>query len=178
MFLHGGAHQGWHWRLVRPLLEELGHRTIAPTLPMAGTSKRTDDWADVVVSAVSDLVDLGDLYLVGHSYSGVVLPVVASRIPVKRMIFLGAHVPAPGVPYTTYMEQHPEYSIGPFDLYEYHDGRLLLSWEIARGFFFPDCEEGLAKLCASTAVQHACVERALSDRRMAQRAVVVHPRAR
>ncbi|MFF4723755.1 hypothetical protein ACFY3M_00115 [Streptomyces mirabilis] len=61
------------------------------------------------------------------------------------MIFLGAHVPVPGLPYTTYMEQHPECSIGPFDLYEYGGGRLVPSWEITRGFFFPDCEEGLTK---------------------------------
>ncbi|MEV4033628.1 alpha/beta fold hydrolase [Streptomyces umbrinus] len=146
VLLHGGAHQGRHWSLVRPLLETLGHGTIAPTLPMTDVNKGAGDWADVVVDAVSDCVNLDDLYLVGHSYSGVVLPLVASRVPVKRMIFLNAHVPVPGLPYTAYMEQHPECSIGPFDLYEYdEDGRLVLSWEIARTFFFPDCEEEVAK---------------------------------
>ncbi|WP_190173910.1 hypothetical protein [Streptomyces mirabilis] len=127
--------------------------------------------------AVSDLIHLGDLYLVGHSYSGVVLPVVASRIPVKRLIFLGAHVPVPGLPYTVYIEQNPECPIGPFDLYEYDEGRLVLSGEIARGFFFPACEEGLAK--ESFAHLLPCSMHVLSEPRpveeRSQRAVVVHP---
>ena len=146
ILLHGGAHQGWHWNLVRPLLEQRGHRTIAPTLPMTDTTKGVVDWADVVVDAVGEVTSQDEVYLVGHSYSGIVLPVIAARLPVKRMIFLCAHVPVPGLAYTTYMEQHPECSIGPFDVYEYDDeGRLVLSWEVARKYFFPDCDEAVAK---------------------------------
>jgi len=69
MLIHGGGHRGWHWNLLRPELERLGHETLAPDVPMEDPSVGTSVWADVVMAALGDR-PLQDVVLVGHSSIG------------------------------------------------------------------------------------------------------------
>ena len=45
---HGCSHGGWCWERTAPRLEERGHRTVTPDLPMHDPGKGARDWAEVV----------------------------------------------------------------------------------------------------------------------------------
>lgn len=91
--VHGSYHGAWCWDLLRPELERLGHRVITVDLPIADPSLGADDYARVVEGAL----DPGsEPVLVGHSMAGLIIPIVAARRPVRRMVFLAAFLPSPG----------------------------------------------------------------------------------
>jgi len=139
--LHGGCHGGWCWERTIPHLEQLGHRAVAPDLPEDDPSKGAADWADVVVDA---LAGEDDVVVVGHSFGGLAVPVVASQRPVRRMVFLAAMVPMPGMTYAEYLAT-PEGAGAitmPMDRLHYDDrGRSTVPEVVAREIFFPDCDE-------------------------------------
>jgi pimeloyl-ACP methyl ester carboxylesterase len=75
---------------------------VAPDLPGHGDdttpmgSITLSHYADVIGEALGSLS--GDRILVGHSMAGAVISTVAERMPdaVKRLVFVGAHLPADG----------------------------------------------------------------------------------
>ncbi|WP_026146008.1 alpha/beta fold hydrolase [Nocardioides sp. Iso805N] len=142
VLIHGGSHGSWCWDKVRPLLEEQGFAVITPDLPMEDAERGVNEWADVVVDDLNAVT--GDVVLVGHSLSGLALPVVATRRPVARMIFLGAMVPRPGTSYYEYLAT-PEGAGAvtmPFDRVVLDDlGRTVVPETVAREVFYADCAE-------------------------------------
>lgn len=91
--VHGSYHGAWCWDLVRPELERLGHRVTTMDLPVTDPSLGADAYAEAVERAL----DPGsEPVLVGHSMAGLVTPIVASRRPVRRLVFLAAFLPSPG----------------------------------------------------------------------------------
>ncbi|MEA2611987.1 MAG: hypothetical protein QOG32_1713 [Chloroflexota bacterium] len=92
--VHGSYHGGWCWDLLRPELEALGHRVITMDLPISDPSLGTMDYAQAVDDALP--ADSEPL-LVGHSMAGLVIPLVAARRPVRRLVFLAAFLPSPGM---------------------------------------------------------------------------------
>lgn len=84
--VHGSMHGGWCWDLVVPELEALGHRAVAPDLPCDDPSADLDDYAATVIEALGDTEE--QVVVVGHSLGSRTVPVVASRRPVHRMVFL------------------------------------------------------------------------------------------
>jgi pimeloyl-ACP methyl ester carboxylesterase len=91
--VHGASHGGWCWTRVAPLLEERGHRVVAPDLPCDDPEAGLGEYADVVLDALG--AD-DDVVLVGHSLGGLVIPVVAERRAVRGMIFLCSVPTGPG----------------------------------------------------------------------------------
>ena len=92
--VHGNFHGAWCWDLLRPELERLGHRVFAMDLPISDPSCGAAEYAQVVDDAIPpDSVPL----LVGHSMGGLVVPLVAARRPVRRLVFLAAFLPVPGM---------------------------------------------------------------------------------
>ena len=92
--VHGSWHGSWCWtKLVREL-EARGHRAVAMDLPIEDPNAGLTRYAEVVTDALRD-VD-GDVVLVGHSFGGSTIPLVAHRRPVARLVFLCALVPRPG----------------------------------------------------------------------------------
>jgi len=91
--VHGSQHGGWCWDRLTPELERRGHRVVAPDLPCDDPEVGVSGYADVVVDA---LVGHDDVVLVGHSLGSLTIPVVASRRPVDRMIFLCSVPTGPG----------------------------------------------------------------------------------
>lgn len=148
--VHGGAHGRWCWEQVVPELQRRGHLAIAPDLPIEDDDANLDDWAATVIGQVPDSADADDIVLVGHSMAGLVLPVIAARRPLRRMVFLGAIVPAIGI---TPLEQHsrqPDMILidGVADSFEHgelpaHGGDM--SWERARHYFYQDVDEAVAR---------------------------------
>ncbi len=98
--VHGAWHGGWCWEKLTPLLEQRGHRVIAPDLPCDDPSASFSDYADVVCAALADAAhapdDDDDLVVVGHSLGGNTIPLVAARRPVRHLVYLCALVPEIG----------------------------------------------------------------------------------
>jgi pimeloyl-ACP methyl ester carboxylesterase len=95
--------------------------------------------AEVVQQAFAGLPDL---VLVGHSLSGVIMPLVAARCPVRRLVFLHALLPRPGQSVVDQMQTEPDMfnaemftATAPF-------------WEdeaVATRFLLHDCSPGVVR---------------------------------
>ncbi len=94
VLVHGSYHGAWCWDLLRPELERLGHRVITPELPVSDPALGAADYARAVIDAMR--AD-HPAVLVGHSMSGLVLPLVAELQPVHAMVFLASFLPMPGL---------------------------------------------------------------------------------
>ncbi|GJF03502.1 MULTISPECIES: alpha/beta fold hydrolase [Pseudonocardia] len=104
VLVHGAWHTGESWDRVTPQLARAGHHVVAPTLTGYGDKVELagpDVGLETHVADVVDLLverDLTDVVLVGHSYAGLVVTVVADRVPerIGRIVFLDAMVPRDG----------------------------------------------------------------------------------
>lgn len=94
VLVHGAWHAGWCWELISPELERLGHRVVAPDLPMEDPEAGSSRYCDTVIDALEE--SDGDLIAVGHSLGGLTIPLIAERTPVRSLVFLCAMVPIPG----------------------------------------------------------------------------------
>jgi pimeloyl-ACP methyl ester carboxylesterase len=143
--LHGSYHGAWCWDLLRPELEALGHRVVAVDLPTSDPTLGADAYANVVVNA---LAGTDDPVVVGHSMGGLVIPIVAARRPVRRLIFLAAFLPSPG---TSANEQRGAEPIDgtvpadtPMEWTDLGDDVWMVGPNTARAIFFDDVPEPTA----------------------------------
>jgi pimeloyl-ACP methyl ester carboxylesterase len=91
--VHGSYHGAWCWDFLTPELERLGHRVRAVTLPISDPSLGAADYAKTVEAVLGGA---SEPILVGHSMAGLVIPIVAARRPIRRLVFLAAFLPSPG----------------------------------------------------------------------------------
>jgi pimeloyl-ACP methyl ester carboxylesterase len=91
--VHGSYHGAWCWDPLRPELERLGHRVITMDLPITDPALGAADYARAVDNALDPH---SEPVLVGHSMAGLVIPLVAARRPVRRLVFLAAFLASPG----------------------------------------------------------------------------------
>jgi pimeloyl-ACP methyl ester carboxylesterase len=104
VLVHGGAHGGWCYRKVAPLLRRAGHEVLTPTLTGLGershlASPDVDlDMHIRDICAVLHYDDLRDVILVGHSYGGMVITGVADRASdrIGKLVYLDAANPVNG----------------------------------------------------------------------------------
>ena len=104
VLLHGGGMGGWTWKYMTPLLRKAGHEVFTPTYTGFGErvhllSKDIDGETHVAdVVNVFKYEDLSDVILVGHSYSGTVIPGVAAQIGdrIRRYVYIDAIVAQAG----------------------------------------------------------------------------------
>jgi len=104
VLVHGGAHGGWCYGRVAPILRSAGHDVYTPT--MTGVGERSHlvragidlDLHIRDILAVLHYEDLHDVILVGHSYGGMVITGVADRAPdrVGHIVYLDAAMPVNG----------------------------------------------------------------------------------
>lgn len=144
--LHGGQHGGWCWDLLVPELEARGHRAVAPDMPIEDPEAGAREWARSIADALGDD---DDVVAVAHSMGGMALPVLAATRPVRRMVFLGAVVPVPGLSFLEYLAtpegaQAVTMPMGP-DQEPDELGRGACSWATARTYFYPDVPEDRAR---------------------------------
>ncbi|MGK8509780.1 alpha/beta fold hydrolase [Nocardia asiatica] len=87
LLIHGAFHGGWVWQRVAPLLEDAGHRVLAPSLVGLGDRAdllTADVGLDTHVEDLIDLItaeDLTGIVLAGHSYGGIVITALADALP-------------------------------------------------------------------------------------------------
>ena len=104
VLVHGGAHGGWCYQRVTPLLRAAGHDVHTPTLTGLGERAHLldpDVDLDVHITDVVNVLryeDLRDVILVGHSYGGMVITGVADRSleRVGQLVYLDGALPENG----------------------------------------------------------------------------------
>lgn len=91
--IHGSTQSSECWNLLIPELEKLGHKAIKVDLP---TDKDTSgmQYAEAVVQELDEANE--DVILVGHSVSGIFLPLVASLRQVHHLVYLASFLPLEG----------------------------------------------------------------------------------
>ena len=94
--IHGAWGSGWHWASVPAELRSMGHEVVAPDLPCEDPHATFDDYAEVVLGALSETRD-DDLVVVGYSLGGHTAALVAARRPVRELVYVAAMLPEPGL---------------------------------------------------------------------------------
>jgi pimeloyl-ACP methyl ester carboxylesterase len=94
--IHGAYDVGWYWHLVERELQERGHRSVAPDLPIEDDDASLKDHAQSVVDAVDKVHDGGELIVVGQSWGGYIAPIVADLAKADRLVLVAPMVPKPG----------------------------------------------------------------------------------
>lgn len=123
-----------------------GHTVTTPDVPMDREGAGAREWAESVVAAI-DAVAPGrscdDTVIVGHSIAGLCVPVVASMRGVRQMVFVGALLPMPDLPFVEHLARSPGAITFPsFDAGG--TGPFGLTWESVRDGFYHDCPPDVA----------------------------------
>lgn len=148
--VHGGAHGGWCWEYVVGELSQLGHTAVTPDLPIEDDEADLSDYASTVVQALRGGDGDGDVVVVGHSMAGWTIPIVAAMHPVRRLIFLGAAVPAIGISPVEQHAREPDMMSKELAVTAEQEGEFPISgveitWERARRLFYHDVDEAIAR---------------------------------
>jgi len=104
VLVHGAWHGGWCWRRVSDALRARGHRVFTPTLTGLGERAHlmsrdiTLDTFGTDVGAAIEAEELEDVVLVGHSFAGSVLSILAERMPqrLNQLVYLDSLIIQPG----------------------------------------------------------------------------------
>jgi pimeloyl-ACP methyl ester carboxylesterase len=96
--IHGSGQGPAGWRLVVEELERRGHRVFTPAFDVSRTDEGLLFHAETIVEQLrrSGLVP-EETVCVAHSAGGMYLPLIAERWHPRRMVFLAAVVPRPGM---------------------------------------------------------------------------------
>lgn len=137
--VHGGQHGAWCFERLVPELERRGHRAIAVDLPIDNLNAGSLDYAEIVVASLADVDE--PVVVVGHSMGGLVIPLVAERRPVRRLVFLSAAVPEPGRSHldVKLAEDGECVAGGTLAVWARPGDRHLFPRELARDLFYHDC---------------------------------------
>ncbi len=104
VLVHGAWHGGWCWRRVSDILAAQGHRVFTPTLSGLADKSHLMSPAINLQTHVDDIVNLvrwerlENICLVGHSYAGMPISLVAEAVgdKISSIVFLDAFVPEDG----------------------------------------------------------------------------------
>lgn len=104
VLVHGAFHGGWSWKKLSPLLRAAGHDVFTPTL--TGLGERIHlHLPDIDLNThVRDILnvieyeELNDIILLGHSYAGYIISLVAEQLPerISHLVYLDALLPIDG----------------------------------------------------------------------------------
>jgi pimeloyl-ACP methyl ester carboxylesterase len=112
VLVHGAWHGGWCWQRLVPLLAAAGHTVYTPTFTGLGDRAhlaRPDIDLDLHardLQAFLEMEGLQDVTLVGHSYAGFIISMVAerSRSRLRRLVYLDAFLPEDGKSLLDYIQ--------------------------------------------------------------------------
>ena len=109
VLVHGAWHGGWCWRYVADRLRDRGWRVFTPTLTGLGERRHLlgpDVSLETHVADVANLIEAEELdrpVLVGHSYGGMIVEVLAGRLRERLgpLVYLDACLPDDGENFIT-----------------------------------------------------------------------------
>jgi pimeloyl-ACP methyl ester carboxylesterase len=135
------------WGLLKHELEARGHGVLTPAFCLSATEEGAAWHAGTLVKALKRSGhEPGDTVCVAHSASGVYLPLVAERWPPRRMVFLAALIPRPGI---SIIEQ---YRADPSMFNPAWVGKNPMVDEVALEFVYHDCPPDRLAWALSTRV--------------------------
>lgn len=164
LLIHGACHDGWYWRGVADLLEEKGHRVVAPDLPCEDPEAGIAEYSKVAADAVGPHYE-APLVVVGHSLGALTAAMVASQLDTHRLVFVSGIIGKPGKSLENLVDVDAARD-GPFadgDL-EFDDlSRFRFTESGARRVLYHDCSPAvIAEACA-----HLRFQRSLWTERLA-----------
>jgi pimeloyl-ACP methyl ester carboxylesterase len=144
--VHGAWFGAWSWQLLSPLLEQAGHKVVTTDLPAEDGTASFDTYADAVCRDLERSQD--DVVLVGHSYGGHTIPLVAARRPVRHLVYVCALVPSVGRSMLDQLQDEPQ-MLNPrwVEGLSEPDEQSRTTWvdqELARELICADCEDSVA----------------------------------
>lgn len=104
VLVHGAGHGAWCWRRVVERLRAAGHYVFTPVLTGLGERKHLltngvnlDTHCQDVMEVIQ-AEEIDNIILVAHSYSGIIVTLVADRMPkpLSQLIYLDSTVPLDG----------------------------------------------------------------------------------
>lgn len=104
VLIHGAWTGGWMWRNVQEALSAFGHFVIAPTLTGLGEREHLLTRETNLDTHIQDLMaaiqweDLHDVFIVAHSYGGMLATALVDRLPndVSGLVLMNAALPRDG----------------------------------------------------------------------------------
>ena len=95
--IHGSGQGPEGWRLLVEELEKRGHHAITPAFDLTRTDEGAAWHAQTIVDGLTPSQRPEDVVCVAHSASGLFLPIIAEYWRPRRIVFLAAFIPRPGV---------------------------------------------------------------------------------
>jgi pimeloyl-ACP methyl ester carboxylesterase len=158
--VNGSTQNPLCWKLLIPELEKHGHQTITPCLPVDEPAASGTRYAEVIAQALDDASD--DVVLVGHSASGMFIPLVPVLRPVRRLVYLAALIPKPGASIRDQLTADPD-MLNPEWVATCRAGNdPSTNDEVAIKFLFHDCESEAITLGLTTRMR-MYAERAMTE---------------
>lgn len=152
ILVHGSWHSAWNWHRLTPLLEQMGHKTIAIDLPGMGRDKTAIETITMQTSvdkicAVIDSVD-EKVVLVGHSKNGVLISQAAEYRPgkIEKLVYLAAYLVPNGKTQREYSMQDTGGILKPFVDFHQSTNSTTLRPEIYKEGLYADCDDNIVEL--------------------------------
>ncbi|HUH86865.1 MAG TPA: alpha/beta hydrolase [Pusillimonas sp.] len=149
VIIHGAWHTGAEMETVAGYIRTSGHTVHCPTLAgnRPGDDRSRTGLNDAIESAVQYIAEnnLRDVRLVGHSYGGMVISGIASRITerLKRLVYVNAFVPEDG---QCLNDLVPPHYIEMFDaIAAENNNAVMLPFPVWREAFINDADLELAE---------------------------------
>ena len=146
--IHSSGQGPAGWKLVVEQLESRGHRVLTPALCVSRAADEGLVWhSGTLVDALEQSgFQPSEVICVAHSASGMYLPIVAGRWPMRRMVFLAAVVPRPGLSMRDLLRADPS-MFNPAWV-----GKNPMDEDVALEFVFHDCPPERLEWALSTCV--------------------------
>jgi pimeloyl-ACP methyl ester carboxylesterase len=132
--IHGSGQGSDGWKLLAHELEQRGHRVLTPAFQVNRIDESLAWHTETIVHELDRSgLNPADVVCVAHSASGMYLPLIAERWSPRRMVFLAAVVPRPGM---SFMEQ---FRADPSMFNPAWVGQNPMEDKVALDFVFHDC---------------------------------------
>jgi pimeloyl-ACP methyl ester carboxylesterase len=145
--IHSSGQGPEGWRLVREELEARGHRVLTPAFDVDEPDKGAAWHAENLVGTLRGTPNAAsEMVCVAHSAGGIFLPLIAQQCEARRMVFLAALIPRPGI---SILDQFRA------DRSMFHEewiGRDPMIDEVALRFLYHDCSPERAQWALATRV--------------------------
>lgn len=143
VLIHGAWHGAWCWERVTPLLEQAGHRVIAPDLPGMGEDRTplrevsVESWSRFTADLV--LAQEEPVLLVGHSRGGLIVSRAAelAHHRVAALVYVAAFLVRDGQTLEQVMRQIPprSVSVGSLEFSEDSSSSTIAPDAVTRVFY-------------------------------------------
>jgi pimeloyl-ACP methyl ester carboxylesterase len=147
VLVHGAWHGAWCWERVAPLLEAAGHRTTTPNLPIDNPKAGLVEYAQWILARMPQA---DPVVLVGHSLGASVIPLVAARRPVRRLVLVCPVIRSPGRSLADQAEEDADMATADLETGRtmFDDASSAWQPEVAAEVFFNACDPKTASWAA------------------------------